>query len=145
MSYHLLPSPNNSLTRDRGFNTNIDKCRIISLPKITDARGHLTFIEECKHIPFDIRRVYYIYGVPNGSKRGGHMNRLTEEVVIALNGQFTVRLREAGTERTFVLDRSDSGLYIPKGVWHQIEDLSLGSIVLVLASTFYSEKDQTRV
>jgi dTDP-4-dehydrorhamnose 3,5-epimerase-like enzyme len=122
----------------------MDKCQIINFPKISDERGNLSFIEERKHVPFDIKRIYYMSGVPNGLTRGGHANPKTEHVVIALNGIFKVRIRDKHTEKTFVLDKPDSGLYIPKGIWHQIEDLSQGSIVLVLASTLYDEKDYTR-
>jgi dTDP-4-dehydrorhamnose 3,5-epimerase-like enzyme len=124
---------------------NIDKCEIVNLPKITDARGNLSFVEERKHVPFDIKRVYYIGNVPNGSTRGGHLNKRTEQLIIALNGRFRVRVREATTEKTFVLDRSDCGLYIPQGIWHRIEDLSTGAIVLVLASSFYDESDYARL
>jgi dTDP-4-dehydrorhamnose 3,5-epimerase-like enzyme len=123
---------------------NIDKCQIIDLPRITDARGNLSFIEERKHVPFDIKRVYYISNVPNGSTRGGHANRDTEQMIIALNGRFRVRLRETTTEKIFVLDSSDRGLYIPQGIWHRIEDFSQGSIMLALVSSFYDEKDYIR-
>ena len=122
----------------------IDKCRILSFPKIVDTRGDLSFIEESKHVPFDIKRVYYIYGVPKGSTRGNHLQRVTEQVIIALNGRFTVRLRDACGEKTYVLDKPNCGLYIPQGIWHQIKDFSPGSIMLVLASTFYDEKDYVR-
>ena len=123
---------------------NIDKCQIINLPRIADAKGDLSFIEERKHVPFDIKRVYYISNVPNGSTRGGHANKDTEQMIIALNGRFRVRLRETTTEKTFVLDSSDRGLYIPKGIWHRIEDFSQGSIMLALVSSFYDEKDYIR-
>lgn len=127
-----------------GANVNLDKCQILSFPKITDERGNLSFIEERKHVPFDIKRIYYMSSIPNGSTRGGHANPATEHVIIALNGQFTVRLRENITEKSFVLNRADCGLYIPEGIWHRIEDVSQGSIVLVLASTLYDEKDYTK-
>lgn len=123
---------------------NVDKCRIINIPKITGQRGDLSFIEGRKHVPFEIKRVYYISNVPNGSTRGGHANRDTEHVIIPLNGRFSVRVRDLHTEKTFVLDRSECGLYLPKGIWHRIEDVSQGSIVLVLASTLYDEKDYIR-
>jgi dTDP-4-dehydrorhamnose 3,5-epimerase-like enzyme len=123
---------------------NIDECRIVNLPEIADERGHLSFIEECKHVPFAIKRVYYISSVPSGSTRGGHANPDTEHMIIALNGRFRVRVRDTHTEKAFVLERSDRGLYLPKGIWHRIEECSEGSIVLVLASSFYDEKDYVR-
>jgi dTDP-4-dehydrorhamnose 3,5-epimerase-like enzyme len=122
----------------------IEKCQIINLPRITDARGNLSFVEEHKNVPFDIKRVYYISNVPNGAIRGGHVNKDTEQLIIALNGRFRVRIRETATEKTFVLDRSDRGLYIPEGLWHRIEDFSQGSIMLALVSSFYDEKDYIR-
>jgi len=123
---------------------NIDKCRILKFPKITDERGNLFFMEAGKHVPFDIKRVYYMSGIPHGSTRGGHSNPATEHVIIALNGQFTVRLREGKAEKTIVLDNPDQGLYITKGIWHRIENAAQDSIVLVLASTLYDEKDYAR-
>lgn len=123
---------------------NIDKCRILRFPKITDERGNLSFIEARKHVPFDIKRVYYMNSIPHGSTRGGHANPATEHVIIALSGRFTVRLREAIAEKSFVLDNPDCGLYVSKGIWHRIEDVSQGSIVLVLASTLYDEKDYVK-
>lgn len=118
--------------------------RIINLPKIIDARGNLSFIEECNHIPFEIKRVYWIYDVPGGEYRGSHAFKHTEEFIIALSGSFDVLLNDGETEYKFSLNRSYYGLYIPKLFWRAIENFSTNSVALIISSTDYSESEYIR-
>lgn len=119
-------------------------CRVIDLPRITDVRGNLTFIEENEHVPFPIRRVYYLYDVPGGETRGGHAHKELEQFVIAAAGSFEVVVRDAVEEKSFHLNRSYFGLYIPKMTWREIVNFSSASVCLVLASTHFSEDDYFR-
>lgn len=114
---------------------------IIDLPKIWDRRGNLSFIEEGKHIPFKIVRSYWIYDVPGGDKRGGHAYKENQEFIVALSGSFDVILDDGKERYTFHLNRSYYGLYVPEGLWRQMENFSTNSLALVLASTSYDEKD----
>ncbi len=123
---------------------NIDKCRIIELPKIEDRRGNLTFIENGKHIPFDSKRVYYLYDIPGGESRGGHAHKTLKQFIIAVSGSFDVILDDGITRKKFFLNRSYYGLFVPSMVWREIENFSSGSICLVLASDFYDEEDYIR-
>jgi dTDP-4-dehydrorhamnose 3,5-epimerase-like enzyme len=120
------------------------RARIIDLPKITDNRGNLTFIEGNRHLPFEIRRVYYLYDVPAGAERGGHAHKNLEQFVIAASGSFTVVLDDGHRRRKFFLNRPHYGLYIPRMVWRELEDFSSGSICVVLASELYDESDYYR-
>ena len=122
----------------------IDKCKIINLPKIEDARGNLTFIEEESIIPFAIKRVYYLYDVPGGSERGGHAHIALNQIIIALAGSFDVDLDDGKTKKTFTLNRPYEGLYICPGIWRELKNFSSGSVCLVLASNLYSEDDYYR-
>ena len=122
----------------------IDKCEIINLPKIEDARGNLTFIEEESIIPFAIKRVYYLYDVPGGSERGGHAHIALNQLIIALAGSFDVDLDDGKTKKTFTLNRPYEGLYICPGIWRELKNFSSGSVCLVLASNLYSEDDYYR-
>lgn len=115
--------------------------RIIDLPKFLDKRGNLSFIEEENHIPFKIERTYWIYDVPGGEKRGGHAYRENQEFIVALSGSFDVILDDGREHRVFHLNRSYYGLYVPKGLWRQMENFSTNSLALVLASTPYDERD----
>ena len=117
---------------------------IIHLPKITDNRGNLTFIEGNRHIPFLIRRVYYLYDVPAGAIRGGHAHKKLEQFVIAASGSFTVVVDDGKRRRKFFLNRPHYGLYIPRMMWRELEDFSSGSICVVLASEEYEESDYYR-
>jgi hypothetical protein len=119
----------------------IEKCRIIELPKITDRRGNLSFVEGGKHIPFDIKRVYWIYDVPGGAKRGGHAFRRQDEFIISLSGSFSVTLHDCVTEAHFTLNRSYLGLLVPRMTWRQMDSFSTNSVALVLASTPYDPDD----
>lgn len=116
----------------------------IDLPKITDARGNLSFIENGKHLPFDIVRTYWIYDVPGGEARGGHAYRENEEFVVALSGSFDVVLNDGAKEYRFHLNRSYNGVYIPKMMWRTMENFSTNSLALVLSSTAYDAADYVR-
>lgn len=115
--------------------------RIIDLPKIIDQRGNLSFVEENHHIPFKIARTYWIYDVPGGEKRGGHAYKENQEFIIALSGSFDVVLDNGKEKHTFQLNRSYYGLYVPKGLWRQMENFSTNSLALILASTSYNIED----
>ena len=120
------------------------KPTILQLPKITDIRGNLSFIEGGQHIPFNIKRAYWIYDVPGGETRGGHAFKEQNEFIVALSGSFDVRVNNGESENIFSLNRSYLGLYIPKGCWRQMENFSTNSLALVLASTLYDENDYIR-
>jgi dTDP-4-dehydrorhamnose 3,5-epimerase-like enzyme len=117
---------------------------IINLPKIEDERGNLTFIEEENHIPFKIKRVYWIYDVPGGQKRGGHAFKEQQEFIVALSGSFDVAIDDGKQKQTFLLNRSYYGLYIPNGLWREMNNFSTNSLALVLSSTEFSEDDYIR-
>lgn len=119
-------------------------CRIVELPKIIDQRGNLTFVEGGRHIPFDPKRVYYLYDVPGGAARGGHAHQRLEQFVVAANGSFTVITDDGTTRKEFYLNRSYYGLYIPTLIWREIDNFSSGSVCLVLASRLYEEDDYIR-
>ena len=122
----------------------MDAVRIIQLPKVLDKRGNLSIIEELKNIPFTIERTYWIYDVPGGESRGGHAYRENEELIVALSGSFDVILDEGNERKTFSLNRSYYGLYVPKGLWREINNFSTNSLALILSSTVYEEKDYIR-
>lgn len=120
---------------------NISEARVINLPKILDCRGNLSVIEEFKEIPFKILRTYWIYDVPGGETRGGHAYYENQEFIVALSGSFDVILDDGKKRETFHLNRSYYGLYVPKGIWRQMENFSTNSLALVLASTRYDSSD----
>ena len=122
----------------------LDACRIIDLPKIGDPRGNLTFVEGGRHVPFDIKRVYYLYDVPGGAERGGHGHKTLQQVMIAMSGSFDVVLDDGRERRRFHLNRSYYGLYIPPMIWRELDNFSSGSVCLVLASEVYDEADYFR-
>ena len=117
------------------------KPQIITLPKFLDKRGNLSFIEEEKHIPFKIQRTYWIYDVPGGEARGGHAYKTNEEFIVALSGSFDVILDDGEEKKIFSLNRSYYGLYVPQGLWRQMENFSTNSLALILASTPYIPDD----
>lgn len=121
-----------------------DKARLIQFPKIRDVRGNLTFIEGARHIPFAIRRVYYLYDVPSGESRGGHAHKQHLECLIAASGSFTVTLDDGLEREEIVLNRPDIGLYSPRMIWRELTNFSSGAICLVLASEEYDESDYVR-
>lgn len=118
-----------------------DSVRLIDLPKIPDPRGNLSFIEEEYHIPFKIKRTYWIYDVPGGEVRGGHAFKEQQEVIIALSGSFDVIVNDGLATETFSLNRSYYGLYLPAGLWRQMQNFSTNSLALVLSSTGYHVED----
>lgn len=122
----------------------IEQCRLIDLPKIPDARGNLTFIEEGRHIPFDIKRVYYLYDVPGGSERGGHAHKNLHQFLIAMSGSFDVVLDAGRGRQRLHLNRSYYGLYIPPMIWRELDNFSSNSVALALVSEFYDEDEYIR-
>ena len=120
------------------------RCKIIQLPKISDPRGNLTFIEENRHIPFEIKRVYYLYDVPGGETRAGHAHKRLQQFVVAASGSFDVVVDDGAERESFHLNRSYYGLYVPPMVWRELDNFSSGSVCLVLASDPYDESDYMR-
>lgn len=118
--------------------------KFIQLPKFLDARGNLSFIEQENHIPFKIERTYWIYDVPGGEKRGGHAYKENEELIVALSGSFDVIIDDGKEMKTFSLNRSYYGLYVPKGTWREMQNFSTNSLALILSSTKYDENDYIR-
>ena len=123
---------------------NVDFCKIIDLPKITDSRGNLTFVEGGNQIPFGIQRVYYLYDVPGGAQRGGHAHKCLHQLIIAMSGSFDVILDDGKNKKRVHLNRSYSGLYICPMIWRELENFSSGSVCMVLASNLYDEDDYYR-
>jgi WxcM-like, C-terminal len=122
----------------------IDLCSKINLPKIADPRGNLTFIEGCNHIPFEIKRVFFLYDVPGGEMRAGHSNMKSEQFIIAMSGSFNVTVDDGYNKKDFHLNRAYYGLYLPTDVWREIDNFSSGAVCLVLTSTLYSADDYIR-
>ena len=122
----------------------VNDCKIIELPKYLDVRGNLSFAEEIKHMPFEIRRVYWLYDVPGGIARGGHAEKNNEELIIALSGAFEIVVDDGVHTKTFALNRSYYGLYIPKGLWREIKEFSTNALALEFGSIPYSVDDYIR-
>ena len=122
----------------------VEDCKIIELPRFLDARGNLSFVEQNNHIPFEIKRTYWIYDVPGGDNRGGHAFRQNEEFIVALSGAFDVTVDDGQQKKTFTLNRSYYGLYIPKGLWRTMENFSTNSFALEFGSTHYQQEDYIR-
>lgn len=122
----------------------LDGVRVVNLPKVADPRGNLTFVEANRHIPFDIRRVYYLYDVPGGEVRGGHAHEQLEQFIIAASGSFEVVVDDGLRRKNYFLNRSYHGLYLPRMVWRELVNFSSGSVCLVLASEPYDEADYYR-
>lgn len=122
----------------------LDQCRIIQLPKILNAAGNLTFVESDRHVPFDIKRVYYLYDVPGGAMRGGHAHRALQQMIIAMSGSFDVLLDDGSQRKRFQLNRSYYGLYVCPMIWRELDNFSSGAVCLVLASELYDESDYFR-
>lgn len=122
----------------------MEQPKIIQLSKIADPRGNLSVIEELKDIPFKIERTFWIYDVPGGETRGGHAYKETQEFIVALSGSFDVGLDDGKEKKTFSLNRSYNGLYVPKGLWRVMENFSTNSLALVLSSTKYDADDYIR-
>lgn len=122
----------------------MNKPQIIKLPKFLDARGNLSFVEQLNHIPFEIKRTYWLYDVPGGECRGGHAYRENEEFIVALSGSFDVILDDGAEKKVFTLNRSYYGLYVPKGLWREMENFSTNSLAMILSSTNYDANDYVR-
>jgi len=122
----------------------INNCKIIEFPIVNDSRGNLTFIENSRHIPFDIKRVYYLYDVPGGAERAGHAHKTLQQIIIAMSGSFDIELDDGYEKKKYHLNRSYYGLYICPMIWRTIDNFSSGSVCLMLASDFYSEADYYR-
>ncbi len=122
----------------------IQDCELVQLPQVTDSRGHLTFIENNRHITFEIKRVFYIYDLPSGVERGGHANKKMQEFLIAISGSFDIMLDDGYKKKKYHLNRPNYGLYICPMIWSTIDQFSPGSVCLALVSTFYDESDYYR-
>lgn len=122
----------------------IDSCRIVELPKISDPRGNLTFIEGGRHVPFEFQRMYYLYDVPGGAERGGHAHKALHQLIIAMSGSFDVLLDDGRSKKQFRLNRSYYGLYVCPMIWRELNNFSSGSVCVVLASNTYDEADYYR-
>lgn len=123
----------------------VNDCRIVELPKVMDPRGNLTFVEgDGRHVPFAIKRVFYLYDVPGGETRAGHANRGLDQLIIAASGSFDVVLHDGTEQKRFFLNRSYYGLYVPPMLWRELENFSSGSVCLVLASEYYDAADYYR-
>ena len=122
----------------------IDDVKIIELPKFVDARGNLSFVEQLNHIPFEIKRTYWIYDVPGGENRGGHVFKQNQEFIIALSGAFDVIVDDGENKKKFTLNRSYYGLYVPAGLWREMENFSTNSLALEFGSMNYNPEDYIR-
>ena len=118
--------------------------KIINLPKIIDPRGNLTVAEQMHDIPFDVKRVYWVYDVPSGENRGGHAHKDCREFIIAVSGSFTVTLDDGKETKTFLLNHPYQGLLVETGIWRTLEDFSSSAVCLVLASDLFDEEDYIR-
>ncbi len=122
----------------------VTECKMVDLPKVSNAQGNLTFIEGNNHVPFDIQRVYYLYDVPGGAIRGGHAHKNLHQMIIAMSGSFDITLDDGRNKKKFHLNRSYSGLYICPMIWRELDNFSSGSVCMVLASSIYREEDYHR-
>ena len=122
----------------------IEHCHLVDLPKISDPRGNLTFVEGGQHIPFDIQRVYYLYDVPGGAERGGHAHKGLQQLIVAMSCSFDVVLDDGRQKRRIHLNRSYTGLYVCPMIWRELDNFSSGSVCMVLASNRYDEDDYYR-
>lgn len=122
----------------------IDNCKLIDLPKIGEPRGNLTFVEGGRHVPFDIKRVYYLYDVPGGAERGGHAHRGLHQLIVAMSGSFDIVLDDGHRKMRYHLNRSYYGLYVCPMIWREMDNFSSGAVCLVLASNLYDESDYYR-
>ena len=123
--------------------TRIDDTKLIDIPKIHDAKGNLSVVEG-KTIPFDIKRVHYLYDVPSHAERLGHAHRTQHKLLVALSGSFEVVLKDGQSEKVVTLNRPNLGLYIPNGIWREMRNFSSGSVCLVIASDDFDECDYIR-
>lgn len=122
----------------------VEDCRVIEFPKITDPKGNLTFIEQARHVPFEIKRIFYLYDVPTGESRGAHAHKTLQQVLICLSGSFDVVVEDGLRQMKVHLNRPWRGLYMPPMIWGAEVNFDPGSVCLVLASDLYSEADYYR-
>ncbi|MGO4716389.1 sugar 3,4-ketoisomerase [Bradyrhizobium sp. 2TAF24] len=122
----------------------LSDCRIIELPKIQDSRGNLSIVEAGRQIPFDIKRVYYLYDIPGGAARAGHAHRKLHQLMIAMSGAFDVTLDDGKERKKFHLNRSYVGLYIAPMTWRDLDNFSSGAVCMNIASEYYDEADYMR-
>ncbi len=124
--------------------SNVDDCKIITLNKYHHENGNLSVVESCKEIPFELKRVYYIYDIPGGEERGGHSHRHCETLIFAVSGSFDIMLNDGKNKRTVSLNRPNIGLLVKPGIWRLLNNFSSGAVCLVLASKEYDENDYVR-
>lgn len=122
----------------------INECSIIDLRKISDPRGNLTPIEGGGDVPFDVKRIYYLYDVPSGESRGAHAHKELQQLIVAANGSFTITLDDGKNKKAFTLNRPYQGLYVVPGIWRDLDDFSSGAVLLCLASEHYDAADYIR-
>ncbi|MDB6162992.1 MAG: WxcM-like protein [Xanthomonadaceae bacterium] len=122
----------------------VEACLIHELPKVADPRGNLTFVEECRHVPFSVKRIFYLYDVPTGSDRGAHAHRKQHQFLICLSGSFDVEVNDGRDTRTLHLNRPWKGLHVPPMIWAAEKNFDAGSVCLVLSSDYFSEPDYIR-
>jgi dTDP-4-dehydrorhamnose 3,5-epimerase-like enzyme len=127
-----------------GKNSTVFDCSLITFDKNHQVKGHLTSVTNNKQVPFDIKRIYYLYDVPGGLSRGAHAHKDLKQLVVALSGSFDITLDDGQVKRTFQLSRPNMGLLIPAGLWRELYNFSSGSICMVLASELYDEQDYLR-
>ncbi|RME97187.1 MAG: WxcM-like domain-containing protein [Bacteroidetes bacterium] len=125
--------------------TSVYDCTIIQLPKVHNVAGNITAVNNQQEIPFAVKRVYYLYDVPGGESRGGHAHRNLHQFILAGSGSFDIQVDDGRIKRTFQLNRPDYGLYLPPGLWRELDNFSSGSICLVLASEVYQAADYLRL
>lgn len=122
----------------------VDHCQMVDLPKISDARGNLTFVEQQRHVPFDIKRVFFLYDVPTGADRGAHAHKLQHQFLVCLSGSFDVEVDDGTDQRVFHLNRPWKGLHVPPMIWAAEKNFDPGSVCLVLSSDLFAEDDYLR-
>lgn len=122
----------------------VEDCKLVELPRFLDSRGNLSFVEQNNHIPFEIKRTYWIYDVPGGEERGGHAFKENQEFIVALSGAFDVVVDDGQTKKTFKLNRSYYGLYVPAGLWREMNNFSTNSLALEFGSKHYDKEDYIR-
>lgn len=122
----------------------VEDCKLIELPRFLDSRGNLSFVEQLNHIPFEIKRTYWIYDVPGGEARGGHAFKENQEFIVSLSGAFEVLVDDGVNKKTFNLNRSYYGLYVPAGLWREMINFSTNSVALEFGSIHYDPSDYIR-